>query len=153
MTLKEQIQTDFITAMKSKDEIGKRALSGLKSKITESEKSNKNIELDDNGVIKVITSVVKQRRQSIDEYTKYNRLELAQKEKEELEIYESYLPLQLSDDEITLFAVNYINTNFKEVTNRNMVIGKTIGEINKLFPGRVDSKHAMSVITNLIECL
>jgi len=151
MTLKEKIQSDFIVAMKSKDDVGKRALSGLKSKITESEKSNKNIELDDNGVIKVIISVVKQRRQSIDEYTKYNRLELAEKEKEELVIYESYLPSQLSDDEITLFAVNYINTNFKDTTNRNMVIGKTTGEINKLFPGRVDSKNVMSIISNLIE--
>ena len=58
MTLKEKIQSDFIVAMKSKDDVGKRALSGLKSKITESEKSNKNIELDDNGVIKVIISVI-----------------------------------------------------------------------------------------------
>lgn len=150
MTLKEKIQFDFIVAMKSKNEVGKRALSGLKSKITEAEKANKNIELDDNGVIKVITSVVKQRRQSIDEYTKYGRMELAEKEQEELSVYELYLPKQLTVEEITIFAENFIKTNFNDINNKNMVVGKTIGELNKQFPGRVDSKQAMSIVSDLI---
>jgi uncharacterized protein YqeY len=151
MSLKEKIQTDFIQAMKSKDEIGKRALSSLKSKITEAEKLNKNVELDDNGVIKVITSVVKQRRQSIDEYTKYGRLDLAEKEKEELSVYENYLPKQLTVEEIISFASNFIKTNFSEITNKNMVIGKTIGEINKTFPGRTNTNEVSKIINELIK--
>lgn len=54
MSLKEKIQTDFISAMKAKDQDKKSALSGLKAKITEAEKLNKNIELTDDGVIRVI---------------------------------------------------------------------------------------------------
>ena len=82
-TLKERIGNDFILAMKNKDEDGKSALRGIKSKITEAEKAKDNTDLSDEGVLKVLASAIKQRKQSIEEYKKGNREDLIRKENAE----------------------------------------------------------------------
>jgi len=74
MKLKETIQKDFIEAMKAKDVNAKAALSSLKSKITEAEKAKSNTELSEAEVIKVLTSAIKQRKQSIEEFAREEEL-------------------------------------------------------------------------------
>ena len=88
MKLKEQIQNDFVVAMKAKDQVTKNALSSLKSKITESEKLNSNQELTEEGILKVISNCIKQRKQSYDEFIKGNRLDLSENEKNEMLVLE-----------------------------------------------------------------
>jgi len=150
MNLKERIQTDFVKAMKSKDVIGKRALSSLKAKITEAEKANKNTELSDSEVIKVITSVIKQRRQSIDEYVKYGRIDLALIEREDVDILKEYLPVQMSDMEIREAVMGIMNGFEEVITNPNALIGKTIGEFNKQFVGRADVVKVKEIISQMV---
>jgi uncharacterized protein YqeY len=149
-TLKEKIQTDFITSMKSKDGVTKRTLSSLKSKITESEKANKNIELNDDDVIKVLNSAIKQRKQSYSEYTKYGRTELAELEMEEINVLQNYLPTQMTEVEVET-AIREIIVNFQSViTNPQALMGRTIGEFNKKYVGLADIETVKAVVTKVV---
>jgi uncharacterized protein len=150
MNLKEQIQADFIQAMKSKDENGKRAISSLKAKITEAEKANKNTELNDSEVVKVVSSAIKQRKQSFDEYTKFGRTDLAEIEKTELEVLERYLPKQMNESEIETAVREIIQSFDVVVTNPNVLIGRTIGEFNKKYVGRADIGEVRMVIEKVV---
>ena len=91
MTLSEKIQKDLTDAMRAKDELRLSVLRMVKSAITykETEKLRK---LDEPESIQLLQTLVKQRKESIDQFTKGNRPELAEKETKELAIIESYLP-------------------------------------------------------------
>lgn len=150
MNLKQQIQSDFVQAMKSKDEDGKRAISSLKAKITEAEKANKNTELTDTEVIKVVSSAIKQRKQSMEEYTKFGRLDLADVESKDIQILERYLPKQMTETEIEI-AVREIIQSFSTVfTNPNALIGRTVGEFNKKYVGLADVETVKKVVSSLV---
>lgn len=154
MKLKEQIQKDFLMAMKSGDKETKMALSLLKAKITEAEKSNKNTELSDNDLIKVITSAIKQRNQSIQEYEKHGRMDLASKEKEELEVFERYLPKQMSESEIETSLEEILNfDSIKNLlsNNKRAATGKTIGEFNKRYIGMADMSKVNEILNKMVE--
>lgn len=93
MTLAEKIQTDIVAAMRAKEELRLSVLRGIKAAIKLREvESDKNHVLDDQETLQIIQKLVKQRKESIDSFTKGNRPELAEKETKELGILESYLP-------------------------------------------------------------
>lgn len=100
MKLIEQINDDLKVAMRAKDELVLSTLRLLKSAAR-----NREIELghilSDEELAEVVAKAVKQRRDSIIEYEKGNRAELASKEKAEIKILEKYLPAQLSQEEIS----------------------------------------------------
>jgi hypothetical protein len=99
MTLAETIQKDLVAAMRAKDELRLSVLRMVKSAITykETEKRGK---LDEPESIQLLQTLVKQRKESIDQFTKGNRNDLAEKETKELAIIESYLPAGASDAEM-----------------------------------------------------
>lgn len=150
MTIKEQIQTDFISAMKNKDEISKSALSGVKAKITEAEKVNGNIELTDDEVIKVINKAIKQREESMKIYYDAGRLELATKESDEAIVLKKYMPAQMTEEEIETAVRGIIQGFDGVVTNPNALIGKTMGMFNKNYQGRADLKVVSSIINKIV---
>jgi uncharacterized protein YqeY len=146
MTLKEQIQSKFIEAMKAKDDVSKSALSGLKAKITEAEKANGNISLGDTEIVKVVSSAIKQRKQSVDAFEQAGRTDLVDKEKGEILILEAFLPKQMTEEEIEK-AVREIILGMTDVsTNPNALQGKTMGAFNKAYSGQADSKVVMEII-------
>jgi uncharacterized protein YqeY len=147
-TLKEKIQLDFITAMKAKDEKTKSTLSGLKAKITESEKLKSNVELTNDEVIKVITMAIKQRKQSVDEFTKGNRMDLVEKELGEIGVLENYMPTQMTEEEIEL-AVKEIISTFEVGTNKQRLVGQTIGTFNKKYTGKADTSLLKQIVERL----
>jgi hypothetical protein len=148
MTLKEQIQKDFITAMKNKDESTKSALSGLKSKITEAEKVNGS-ELSDDDILKIINKGIKQREESIRLFIDGGRPELAVKESEERIVLMNYLPVQMTDEEIEM-VVREIIVGLPTMTNVNALSGKTMGEFNKKYQGKADSKRVSEIIKKVV---
>ena len=135
--LKEKIQSDFIVAMKAQDVVAKNALNSLKSKITEAEKANGNKELDEAGIIKVITNSIKQRSQSITEFTKGGRLELVKLEEAEIKVLEVYLPAQLTPEEITE-KIAELAPQFDALPQLVAKMGRTIGAFNKQYQGQAD---------------
>ncbi|HMI51937.1 MAG TPA: GatB/YqeY domain-containing protein [Candidatus Saccharimonadales bacterium] len=101
MSLAEQIQKDIVDAMRAKAELRLSVLRGIKAAIKLREvESDKNHTVDDQETLQIIQKLVKQRKESIDSFTKGNRPELAEKETKELAILESYLPAGASEGEM-----------------------------------------------------
>ena len=150
MSLKEKINADFIIAMKAKALVVKSALSSIKAKITEGEKLNGNSELSDQEVLKVITTAIKQRKQSYDAFMLGNREDLAINEQEEMKVLEIYLPKQMTEEEIESAVRTIIQEMSVVVTNPQALTGKTIGEFNKQYQGMADITVVKSIVNNLI---
>ncbi len=100
MGLKEQINNDLKAAMKAKDKIRLETIRSIRALILEFEKSGKDKELTQTDEINLLSSAAKKRKESIEQFRNANRLDLAEKEEKELKIIQSYLPAQLSEDEL-----------------------------------------------------
>lgn len=99
MTLAERIQKDLVDAMRAKEELRLSVLRGIKAAIKHKEVEKIRV-IDDTEVIQILQTLVKQRKESIEQFTKGNRPELAEKETKELAILESYLPAGASAAEM-----------------------------------------------------
>jgi uncharacterized protein YqeY len=98
--LEQQILKDYQEAMKSRDTIKSTLLSCVRAEINNAAIKEKKNKLDDNGIIAVIRKQIKQHQDSIEQFQKGGRTDLVDKEAKELEVLKSYLPPQLSSDEI-----------------------------------------------------
>ncbi len=99
MSLKEQIIDDMKSAMRAKEKERLSVLRMVKSAVMNKE-IDKGGELDDDEILKMLNTLVKQRRDSANQYEKAGRPELASAELSEIEIIEVYLPASATDDEI-----------------------------------------------------
>ena len=99
MSYLEKIQSDLTVAMKGKDELRLSVLRMVKSAL-----KNKEVEkmrpLDDLESLQILQTLVKQRKESVEQFTRGGRMDLADKEKKEITIIEQYLPAAASDDDI-----------------------------------------------------
>ena len=150
MSLQDQINTDVILAMKAKDEISLRALRALKSALllAATEKgASEDGKVTDEAAIKTFQKLAKQRKESMDIFLQNNRLELAEKEKEELAVIERYLPKQMSIDEIKEVLRNIVNevgaTSISEV-------GKVMPVAMKALAGKADGKTISALVKELL---
>src|SRR5688572_12966204 len=114
MTLKDQLNADLRDAMRSGEEPRRTTLRLLLTAVRNAEipaegsTDTGRADLDDAAVLDIIRRQVKQRRDSVDAYTKANRPDLAAKEEAEVEILGTYLPQQLGRDEIAAVARSVI---------------------------------------------
>jgi len=99
MNLKDKIISDLTTAMKAKDAIRTSVLRMVKANLM-NKQIEKGVDLTDEEITKSLQTLVKQRRDSIEQYEKAGRSELAEKEKAELVVIEDYLPQSASKEEI-----------------------------------------------------
>jgi uncharacterized protein len=122
MRLAEKIQTDLVEAMRAKDELRLNVLRGIKSavKLKEVEKIRA---LDEAETIQILQTLVKQRKESIEQFTRGNRPELAAKETKELAIIESYLPAGASNTEMdTAIAKAIAETGANSIKQMGVVV-------------------------------
>ena len=146
MSLFEKIQIDMYEAMKlgdkNKSSTLRTALAKLKDK-----KIDKQDELSDNDEIKVLQMLVKQRKESIELYQKGGRPDLANLEKNEMEILKNYLPKMMDENEIK----NIVKTVIDEVGATSMAdMGKIMPEVMKRGKGLIDGKSAQKFVNELI---
>ena len=99
MSLSEQIQKDMVEAMRAKQELRLSVLRMMKAAIKNKE-IDKRSALDDKEAVQVLSTMVKQRRDSIEQFTKGNRPELAAKEADEIKVIETYMPKAVSEDDV-----------------------------------------------------
>jgi uncharacterized protein YqeY len=99
-TLKERIDADLKESMRNKSELALSVLRMLKSAIKYKEVEPGAKALDDSGVIAVIGSLIKQRRDSVEQFRAGGRNDMAEKEEKEIALLQAYLPQQLSSDEL-----------------------------------------------------
>lgn len=100
-TLKERIDQDLKNSMRAKDELTTSVLRMLKSAVKYKETEPGAKALDDGGVFQVIGMLIKQRRDSVEQFRSGRRNDLAEKEEREIALLQRYLPQQLSADELT----------------------------------------------------
>jgi uncharacterized protein YqeY len=100
MTLKDKINEDLKTAMKSGEKLRLETVRSIRALILEFEKSGAGREINPDDELKMLTSAVKKRKDAIEQYRNAGRNELAEKEETELKIIMGYLPKQLSEEEI-----------------------------------------------------
>ncbi len=105
MTLEERLDADLKDAMRSGDNVRKLAIRAVKTSITEAKVAGtEQRALTDEDVLRIIQKQVKQRRDSIADFTKGDRMDLAAKEEAEIAVLEKYLPQQMTEDEIRVRA-------------------------------------------------
>ena len=100
MNLTEKINSDLKEAMKSNDSVKLQTIRSIRALILEFEKSGSGKKLDEEEEIKLLSSAAKKRKEAMEEYIKASRNDLASIEETELNIIMSYLPKQLTKDEI-----------------------------------------------------
>jgi hypothetical protein len=149
-TIITQIQNDFVKALKEKNESAKRALSFLKSKLTEVEKTKKGVNLEDNDVYDVVSKLIKQRKESIEIYTKVNRLDLVEKELQELKIISNYQPVQFSFKEILDILIVYYSNLKKSNLKGSALVGNMVGLFNKSYKGRAELNLVKSIAEDIV---
>ena len=136
-TFKQQIENKISEALKSNQPNMLMVLRDVKSQIVNAEKENKNQALDEAQTLKVLEKMAKSRKQSIEEFTKGNRPELAAKETFELSIIETYLPKKLNLDEVKAIVTKIILDN-SYTTKRDM--SNVIKKFNEAYAGQSDGK-------------
>lgn len=153
MNIKEQIQSDFIAAFKAKDADAKRALSSIKAKFQEAEKKTGTEVLTIEEYMKVLQNMVKQREQSIAEFTKAQRDDLIASEQVEINIINRYLPKRFTEDEVFAAVDNIGNDLGIGLTNNAGMksVGIFVGEFNKRYPGMSDGKAITEAVKRYLE--
>lgn len=146
MSLKDRISEDIKAAMKAKDAIRLETVRSIKKVILEKETSVRpqgQDGLTENQELEVLAQVAKQRRDSIEQYRKAGRDDLADKEAQELTIIEEYLPKQLSDEEVS--AV--IDETIASVGAASMKdMGKVMDPVMQKLKGRADGQKIQAMV-------
>ena len=133
MSLKNKIENDYQTSLKSKDKVKistyRLILSSIKDLDIANRSGPKKKETDDNDIKQLLKKMIKQRAESIEIYKKNNRQDLLEIEENEVKIMSEYLPKQLSEDDTKKLceeAINKINaSSLKDM-------GKVMGELKKI---------------------
>ncbi|NBO58257.1 MAG: GatB/YqeY domain-containing protein, partial [Chitinophagia bacterium] len=135
-------------AMLAKDEKGLRALRAIKAAILLAKTAEGgSAGLSEDGEIKLLQKLVKQRKDSIEIFEQQNRADLAVKEKEEVEVIEQYLPKQLSAEEIKQVVAEIIKQT--GVTNISG-LGQVMGIASKQLAGKADGKAISAIVKELL---
>ena len=142
MSLKQQITEDMKTAMRAKDSVRLGAIRLLLSAIKQREVDER-IELTDVDVIAVIEKMLKQRRDSIAAFESANRTDLADIEKFEVSVLQTYMPKQLSDDELNQIITQVI-ADTGAAGAKDM--GKVVGLVKPLVAGVADMGKVSGLI-------
>ena len=134
MTLKDKIINDMTAAMKAKDAVRTSTLRMVKAAIMHREKEGTG-ELSDDDVLKLLRSQMKQRRDSVDQYQKAGRQDLADKETAEIAVIESYLPQAASEAEVAQAVTDAITETGAESM-------KEMGAVMKAVMAKLAGKSA-----------
>lgn len=145
--LEEKIMNDYKDAMKNKDTIKSSALSFLRSEMMNAAIDKRKKNLEDNEIISVIKKQIKQRQDSIEQFEKGNRLDLAGKEKKELEILKSYLPEQLAPEAVKA-AVKEVIAAVGAQGMKDM--GKVMKEVTAKLEGKADGRVVSEIVKELL---
>lgn len=148
MNLEQKIMAELKTAMLAKDEKALRSLRAIKAAILLAKTSEgAGGDLKEEDEIKLLQKLVKQRRDSLEIFTQQNRTDLAQKEQEEIEIIEKFLPKQLSGEELkTIIASIIAETGASSSAD----MGKVMGVATKQLAGKADGKAISALVKELL---
>ena len=139
MSLKDKIESDYNNSIKEKDSNSINTLRLIKSAIKDkdiSTRTNENKEgISDQEILALLFSLIKQRKDSIEQFQKAGREDLIKNEQSEIDVINEYLPKQKSEDE----TIDIVNELIKKHNLENLKdMGKLMGFVKKDYPGEVD---------------
>ncbi len=134
MSLKDQITEDMKTAMRAKDSARLLTIRGLLAAMKQKEVDER-VVLDDAAVVAIVDKLIKQRRDSIAQFTAGNRPDLVEKESAELSVLESYLPQRLSADEVAAEVAKIVASLGASGPGD---MGKVMGAVKAQLAGKAD---------------
>lgn len=147
MSLEEKINRDLVVAMKAKDEATLRAIRAIKSAILLAKTDGSGQAIDEARELQMLQKLVKTRQESLDIYVKNSREELAQKEREEIEVIKRYLPAMLEGAELEAILKKIVaDTGATSVKD----MGKVMGEANKQLAGKADGRAISEIVKKLL---
>ena len=148
MSLRDRLTDDLKLAMKARDQLRMDVIRMIKAAVLNKEVETKK-DLDDAEMSRIMTTMIKQRKESVDQYEKGQRKELAAKERQEISIIESYLPQALSPEELdrTVDAV---------IRETGAGSAKDMGAVMKAVMARlagqtVDGKHVSDLVRSKLK--
>jgi len=144
--LTEKIRADLTAAMKAQEKERLSVIRMLQSAI-KNEQINAGHELSDEEAMSVIRKAVKQRQDSVEQYTNAGRTDLADKEASEIEILKAYLPAELSAEELESGLREIIEATGAQSKKD---LGKVMKEATARFKGRVDGKKIQEAVSRLL---
>jgi uncharacterized protein YqeY len=150
MTIQEQIKEDMKQAMRDKDQAKLSVTRGLITAFTNENVANGKTPqdpIDDEAAMAVITRAAKQRKDSIEQFEKGGRPELAESEKDELSVLEEYLPEMMSEDEIrTVVEAKKEALGISDKSGMGQLIGAVMGELK----GKADGSDVKKVVEEIL---
>lgn len=149
MSLSEQLQADLKDAMRARDEVRKRTIRSVLTALNEKAIEQRTVgsEMTDEDALAVLQKQAKQRRDAIAQYEEAQRDDLAQKEYEELEVIETYLPEQLGDEAIRKVLHELIAAT-GAASPRDM--GKVMGAAMKKLRGKADGRRVNELAREML---
>ena len=147
MTIKEQLMADFKEAMKAHDEVAKNTISLARAAVKQYEVDNRE-ELDDAGVIAILTKQVKMRKDALADFEKAGRTDLTEAYNAEIEVLNKYLPEQMSMDGIRDVVKETAAALGIEGGRENM--GKLMGLVMGKLKGKADGNTVREAVQEFL---
>ena len=151
MTLKETIETNYKTSLKSKNKMEistyRLILSAIKDLDIVNRSGSGKKETDDGDIKKLLKKMIKQRTESIEIYTKNNRQDLLEVEQKEFDLLSTFLPQQLNEEETKKICAETISKLGAESIKD---MGKVMGELKKQYPDNLDFAKAGPLLKELL---
>ena len=145
----EKIKSEIVNAMKEKDTLKLQTLRGIKGD-ADMEHINKKVEINDELMINVLSRGIKTRKESIAEFEKGGRNDLIEKTNQEIELLQTFLPKQLSSEEVE----KIIEDVFKKVNpTSEKEMGLIMKEVTPLVKGKADMKEVSTIIKDKLKSL
>lgn len=147
MNFEEKITSEMKIALIEGKKLRLETLRSLKAMILEFQKSGSGKEMNDEEAIKILNKAAKNRKDSIGMFLQAGRTELAEKEKNELDIIQEFMPSQLTDEEINSIIQAIIKkVGAKEIADMGKVMGASMQELN----GKADGNTVQQIVRKLL---
>lgn len=147
MALKEKLIEDLKSSMKDKDTIRKNTITMIRAAIKQKEVDER-IQLDDDGIIEIISKQLKEKKNVIDDFKRGQRQDLVEQTEKEMEILLEYLPKQLSEEDIRRIVMETV----KEVNASSMKdIGLVMKSVMPKLKGKADGSTVNKIVKEILE--
>lgn len=141
------INNDLKEAMKAKNETGLRGIRAIKAAILLANTDGSGLDLTEERGIQIVQKLVKQRRESLEIYEKQGRQDLAQIERDEIDVISKYLPAQLSETELRTVITEIINQLGAKSPSD---MGKVMGAATQKLAGKADGKAISALVKEIL---
>ncbi len=147
MSMKDRLSSDFKNALKNKDSLRKNAVNMVRAAIKQYEVDNRK-ELNDDGILDVITKQVKMRKDAIEDFKKGERADLVEEYEAEIDILMEYMPEQFSEEEVRQLI---LETAREICVQDKKDMGKLMGAVMPKVKGKADGNLVRKIVNSILE--